>query len=272
MTNQPGLGYISNYALIERLDEDGPIIRYHAKNKTGEDRIVKQLRMKSAPNSLGMVNTTSSDKKKAFKREAKLLESLDHPNIVKFFDFWESEADGSVLVTQFPGPTLLSMVSKYGAFTLDDTLKVGVQICEVLQFLHVRISPIVSGNVRPAAISITREGNAVLIDLSNTRMYIKTAPDAPKVNSEYASPEQTVGRHDFRTDIYSLGATLRYMRTGSGPHAAPKSTGMESLDQVLELLTQQNPDERPQDIKAARRMLYTVYQELVPNLKLPKDL
>jgi len=96
-----------------------------------------------------------------------------------------------------------------------------IQVCDALTFLHTQKPPVIHRDIKPANIKITPEGKAVLVDFGIAKAYFgqsQTTLGARAVTEGYSPPEQYGhGTTDVRSDLYSLGATLYHMLTGTAP-------------------------------------------------------
>lgn len=152
-----------------------------------------------------------------FLREAHLLSTLRHrclPTLHATF----SDQDRSYLVMEaVPGPNL-EMRAQFGRPSEDQVLRWGIEICEVLHFLHTQPEPIIYRDLKPANILERADtGELVLVDFGVARRathgHVGTAVGTPG----YAAPEQYQGIADARSDVYALGATLHRLLTGYDP-------------------------------------------------------
>ncbi len=154
-----------------------------------------------------------------FEREATLLRSVTHPNIVSVYGF-ESDADGSLyLVMEYvPGGSLSSALAVDGPLSVDRAIAIASDVCNALEVLDAL--GIVHRDIKPSNILLTAEGGAKLTDLG-----IAQAPEDVRRTQEaqphpgtlaYKSPEQasSFGYLDQRSDIYALGLVLYEMLTG----------------------------------------------------------
>ena len=103
-----------------------------------------------------------------------------------------------------------------GYLSLEEVLDIGIQICEVLEYLHRRNPPVIFRDVKPANIMRTPGGRIVLIDFGIARYFkLGQASDTSPLGSRgIAPPEQYLGQTDTRSDLYALGATLYTLLTG----------------------------------------------------------
>ncbi|MFQ5505894.1 MAG: serine/threonine-protein kinase, partial [Planctomycetota bacterium] len=154
------------------------------------------------------------------KREAELSERLDHESIIRGFGLGE-EAGYHYLVMEFcEGDSLKLLLRAWGSFPEERVLAVGVQIARALA--HAHSHGIVHRDVKPGNIIVNEDGLAKLTDLGlakGERDLTLTSDGATVGTPQYMSPEQATdpSNVDERSDLYSLGATLYHMSTGSPP-------------------------------------------------------
>jgi serine/threonine protein kinase len=161
-----------------------------------------------------------------FKREAHILAALKHPNLPSIYEQF-SEAGRWYLIMDFiEGETLEDHAKKdpQGHLSVKETLQIGLQLCTVLAYLHSRQPPIIFRDLKPSNIMLTPEGNLYLIDFGIAR-HFKPGQNKDTIafgSPGYAAPEQ-YGKAQTtpQSDIYSLGATLHHLLSGSDPSQSP---------------------------------------------------
>ncbi len=162
---------------------------------------------------------------KLFMREAEMSAQLDHPNIVKVFDFG-AEGNTLYLVMQYiPGKTLDKVLKEKGKLNVQEALLIAYQVLAALSYAHSK--GVVHRDIKPANILVTPDLKAYLFDfgiaaiteaaLSERKGYTAGTP-------EYMSPEQLRGVADPRSDLYSVGVTLFELLTGTVPFKAERIT------------------------------------------------
>ncbi|MCZ7674226.1 MAG: serine/threonine protein kinase [Chloroflexi bacterium] len=165
----------------------------------------------------------SQEAQRQFQREAAVMAGLRHPNLVRVTDHFLIPGQGQYLVMDFiEGQNLGQMMeSQARPFTEAEVLPWIEQICDALNYLHTRDSPIIHRDIKPQNIIITPEGNAVLVDFGISKIYdptLATTIGAKAVTPGFSPPEQYgSGATDARTDVYALGATLYALLTGQEP-------------------------------------------------------
>jgi serine/threonine protein kinase len=161
--------------------------------------------------------------RRQFRTEARLLAQLNHPHVVRIWDF-EDAAEQPYLVMEYvEGLTLADLIEQSGRLRLDRAVRIILHVAEALaagQQLG-----IVHRDVKPANILLSRDGTAKLADLG-LAMFASESSSPPAANQgsvagtvAYMAPEQAVnaGTIDHRADQYALGGTFYQMLTGRLP-------------------------------------------------------
>jgi len=161
-----------------------------------------------------------------FYKEGRAAAQLNHNNIVQAIDVGEAGGYHYFVMEYVEGHTVYDELAKGKAFNEDEALRIVVQIARALQHAHER--GFIHRDVKPKNIIITPDGVAKLADMGLAR----EATDVQTAMAEagraygtpyYIAPEQIRGEVDidFRSDIYSLGATFYHMVTGRVPYDGP---------------------------------------------------
>jgi serine/threonine protein kinase/Tol biopolymer transport system component len=169
-----------------------------------------------------------ADRLSRFQREAKMLASLNHPNIATIFGLEQSDGVNYLVMELVPGETLAERVSA-GALRIEEGLKLGAQIAEALEAAHER--GVIHRDLKPANVKVTPEGRVKVLDFGLAKAFagdsgldLSNAPTLTAMGTEegkilgtpaYMSPEQARGKPvDKRTDIWAFGCVLYEMLTG----------------------------------------------------------
>jgi serine/threonine protein kinase len=161
--------------------------------------------------------------RKAFEREARLLNSLRHPALPRVSDHF-NENDGQFLVMEYiAGEDLAEMMERNGkAFPLADVLKWANQLCDALVYLHAQ--DIIHRDIKPQNLKLTPAGQIVLLDFGLAKgnptdaQHQTVAKSIFGYSRSYASLEQIQGTGtEPRSDLYSLSGTLYHLLTGIPP-------------------------------------------------------
>ena len=162
-----------------------------------------------------------------FKRESLLLTELEHPSIPTVYDyFYDDPSERFYLVMKFiPGSDLSSRLRNAPGGFIDEltVTEWGIQVADVLHYLHTRPQAIIYRDLKPANLMIDSNSNRImLIDFGIARWVNKKEKGVTAVGTMgYAPPELFSGQADARVDIYSLGATMFHLLTGSDPQDNP---------------------------------------------------
>ena len=161
--------------------------------------------------------------RKAFEREARLLNSLKHSALPRVSDHFD-EKDGQFLVMEYiAGEDLAEMMEQGGTeFSLEEVLKWANQLCDALEYLHSQ--NIIHRDIKPQNLKLTPNGQIVLLDFGLAKGNATDAAHQTAAKSifgysrNYASLEQIQGTGtEPRSDLYSLSATLYHLLIGIPP-------------------------------------------------------
>ena len=147
--------------------------------------------------------------------EAALLRTLSHPALPRVHD---SFADGKthILVREFIKGTPLDKAMQDRPFTQHETVDIGIQLCDVLSYLHTQTPPVIHRDVKPGNVILGSGGKVTLIDFGIARTYKADARKDTVFSgtNDFAPPEQYgFSQTDARADIFSLGMLLKYLLT-----------------------------------------------------------
>src|SRR3984893_362256 len=159
-----------------------------------------------------------------FQREAEIGEMLNHPNIIKFIKV--PNKSRQYIVTEYlEGKPLSTVLNEVRPLPIPDAVQIASYVCGAVAHMHQH--KVVHRDLKPQNIMICDDGTLRIIDFGiakSTEMRCLTfAGFTPAMGTpDYMAPEQVKGkRGDERTDIYSLGAVLYEMTTGSVPFEGP---------------------------------------------------
>jgi serine/threonine protein kinase/Tol biopolymer transport system component len=226
--------------------------------------------------------STDSAARQRFDREARVISSLNHPNICHLYDVGSQDGVDFIVMEFLDGETLADRLIK-GPLPLEQVLKCGIEICEGLEKAHK--SGVVHRDLKPGNIMLTKSG-AKLMDfgLAKAMETVKTAAatatlgmpghDSPVTTQgtvvgtfQYMAPEQVEGKEaDPRSDIFALGAVLYEMATGKrafegktttsviaavlerdpAPVSAVQPASPPAFDGLVKACLAKDPDERIQ--------------------------
>jgi predicted Ser/Thr protein kinase len=254
---------IPAYDFLEFLDRGGMGAVYRARQRS-LDRIVA---VKMLPMAMGNRKAFSD----RFKREARALALLNHPNIVSVYDFGEGPGGCLFYVMEYVKGTNLRHLMRAGHTTSGKLLSIAMQVCEALQFAHMH--GVVHRDVKPANVLIDDRGLVKVADFGLAKIIgpssaaqLTGASDALGT-PEYMAPEVLTHEHevDHRVDIYSLGVMLYEMLTGHVPRGAweppSRSAGTDArFDDIVSRAMQSDPHKRFQNMGELSSMMKQLVQ------------
>src|SRR5580765_6551946 len=211
--------------VVERLGEGGMGAVWKAQDATlGRDVAIKVL-----PEAFA----SDPERLARFEREAKVLASLNHPNIAAIYGFHEASGARFLAMELVPGEELGQRISR-GALPLDEARQIALKIAEALEYAHER--GIVHRDLKPANIKITPDGTVKVLDFGLAKAVVGEASGSgptstptilPTMTSAgtamgmilgtaaYMSPEQARGKPvDKRADIWAFGVVVFEMLAG----------------------------------------------------------
>ncbi len=214
---------INNFKLIKKLGEGGFGSVYKA--------IHKELEIPYAVKILNVEQKEKSSVVERFRREAKAIASLNHPNIVRLIDFGWKKDIGYYLVMEFlKGKTLAEYIEEEPTISFDQIERWMKQTCSALSYIHKR--GIIHRDIKPANIFVLNdpeypEEEVKLIDFGiaalGSQFSHLTRTGFTMGSPLYMSPEQAKGAMkniDQRSDLYSLGVVVFYLLSGRPPFIA----------------------------------------------------
>jgi TolB-like protein len=174
-----------------------------------------------------------------FRREAKVLAQLDHPNIVTIYSVEESDGVNFLTMQLVEGLPLDTLVCQSG-LPVEQIIEIAEALADALAAAHEK--GIVHRDLKPANVMVTNDGRVKVLDFGLAKdVRGSTVGDATLASASqtqvgvvmgtpaYMSPEQTSGRPlDHRTDIFSLGVMLHEMSTGKRPFEGTSSAELAS--------------------------------------------
>ncbi len=265
LAGSPSALLARSYRLRALLGKGGFGAVYLAEDLQHADLLValKQINLK------GLSPQQAIEATDTFNREVSLLSGLAHPNLPHIHQHF-ADAEHWYLVMDFiNGETLEDYRGHVtgGHLPLEEVLTIGIQLANVLAYLHAQQPPIIFRDVKPANVMRTAGGHVYLIDFGIARRFRPgQRRDTVVLGSPgYAPPEQYGSAQTTeRSDIYSLGATLRCLLTGEDPEEAtlgkvlPAGRDQEAVAALQRLLGQmlaQDADQRPASMQAVKKAL-----------------
>ena len=160
-----------------------------------------------------------------FEREANILAALSHASIPKIFDFF-TEGQRSYLVMEFvEGKTLEDLLEENGQpIAQEDVADWGIQICDVLAYLHGHTPPVIYRDIKPGNLMLRHDGRIMVIDFGIAKVFEHGQRGTMIGTEGYSPPEQYRGAAEPRGDLYAVAATLHHLLTARDPRLEPPFT------------------------------------------------
>ncbi len=209
-----GESFAGRYEILDELGRGGMGIVY----KASDTKLKRIVALKFLPPELAV----DSETKDRFAREAQAAASLDHPSICTIHEIDEADGKPFISMAYIEGQTLRERI-RSGPLPEDESLEVAIQIADGLEEAHKK--GIIHRDIKPANVMITPKGQVKIMDFGLAKVIGARATREGVVigTLAYMSPEQVRGEPaDHRSDIWSLGAVIYEMITGSLPFPSDK--------------------------------------------------
>ncbi len=256
------------YLVLHTVGQGGMGAVYMAQDTQLGNRLVAVKEMVQS----NLSGQPTQDAVESFKGEAHLLAGLQHPNLPSIYDYFAEAGRWYLLMSFIEGETLEDYLARAQGqkLTLEETLRIGLTLCDVLSYLHAHNPPIIFRDLKPSNIMRSADGHLYLIDFGIARHFKPgQAKDTASYGSMgYAPPEQYgKAQTTERADIYSLGATLYECLSGYDPAQSPfRFPPLQSLvptlpAQLVTLITQMlelDESKRPVSVKMVEQALQLV--------------
>jgi serine/threonine protein kinase len=207
--------HIFNYKITKLIGAGGMAKVYEAIHDKFENRRV-------AIKILDPVLSANDEIRHRFENEAKIMASLDHPNIVKVLDYTDVSGVLAIVMEYLEGVTLSDFVKKKGPMPAEEAAKLMSNILEAFEYAHKH--GVVHRDVKPSNIHLSNTLQPKIMDFGIAKLLTvdenMTRTGTQMGTPTYMSPEQVrdVKDIDKRSDIYSLGVTFYFMLSGAAPY------------------------------------------------------
>ncbi|MDJ0632269.1 MAG: serine/threonine-protein kinase [Xenococcaceae cyanobacterium MO_188.B29] len=219
------------------------------------------------------ISTELAKKAKAremFQREARILSSLEHSGIPRYYDFFYTSERYSLVMELIHGQNL-EQIQTYTTLQVIDWM---IELCDILRYLQNLQEPVIHRDIKPANLILRyNPRQIVLIDFGAVKE-ATTPPGTRIATPGFGAPEQSTGNPCIQSDFYALGATLIYFVTKRLPTHfydlhQKRFVGLEAIGipkplvEVVEKLTEFAPKNRPQTAIAVKELLQQAKSSLM---------
>ncbi len=152
-----------------------------------------------------------------FEREAYTLKSLNYPGIPKYYDFFVENGKKYLAMELVHGQDLEKLVYTHGPVTPLRAIAWMIQTCDILDYLHSQVPPLIHRDIKPANLMVRNSNNHIVVLDFGAVKEIGTAPGTRIGAEGYCAPEQERGQPLTQSDLYAIGPTLIFLLTGENP-------------------------------------------------------
>ena len=220
---------IGKYKITKLIGEGGMASVYEAEHE--------MLGTKVAIKVLNPILSANAEIKTRFRNEAKLMASLDHPNITKVIDFDEQPQQLSIVMEFLNGEDLDQKIKRNGPLSEKEISDIFSQTLSAFQYAHEK--GIVHRDIKPSNIFILSNGHVKILDFGIAKLFGQgnemTQTGTQMGTPIYMSPEQVKGDKsiDHRSDIYSLGVTMFFAINGKPPYNSNTDSQYDIFNKIV---------------------------------------
>lgn len=197
-----------------------------------------------------------------FEREAHTLQSLSHPGIPKYYDFFVEGGKKYLAMELVHGQDLEKLIYMKGPVTPTQAITWMIQTCDILDYLHSQDPPLIHRDIKPANLMVRNANNRIVVLDFGAVKEIGTTPGTRIGAEGYCAPEQERGQPVTQSDLYAIGSTLIFLLSGESPFKYYRQRGRTfrfdltniptitpKLREVIDRVTEPLPRDRYQTAK-----------------------
>ena len=220
---------IGKYKVLRLIGEGGMASVYEAEHEVLATRVAIKV--------LNPILSANSQIRERFKNEAKIMASLNHPNIIKVIDFDDQPQQLSIILELLEGEDLDEKMKKNVPLNDEELNNIFSQTLSAFEYAHSK--GIVHRDIKPANIYILPNGTVKILDFGIAKLFGQgnemTQTGTQMGTPIFMSPEQIRGEKsiDHRSDIYSLGVTLFVAVSGKAPYDSKTESQFDIFNKIV---------------------------------------
>ena len=220
---------IGKYTITKFIGEGGMASVYEGEHEA--------LGTKAAIKILNPILSANKQIRERFKNEARIMASLDHPNITRVLDFEENDSYLAIAMELLSGEDLSNLIKSQGKLSEKEIIHVFEQTLSAFEYAH--NLGIVHRDIKPSNIFVSPNGTIKILDFGIAKLFGQgnemTQTGVQIGTPIYMSPEQVKGDKsiDHRSDIYSLGVTMYYALQGEPPYDGNTSSQFDIFTKIV---------------------------------------
>ncbi len=197
---------IGKYEIVETLERGADTLVVRATHPRLARAVILRVALPAATEAM----------RAALAFEANLLDTIDHPNVVRVIDLFEDDGRTVVVLKDADGPNLARVLEATPRLVLGSAIEIGKSLALALEAVHAKDA--VHADVKPKNVVLGKDGSVVLVDFGNAVPFERSKRRKDHGGSApYLAPEQLVGEVSFSSDVFSLGVCLYEMLAGRRP-------------------------------------------------------
>ena len=209
-----------HFMIVRQIGEGGMSRVFEAEDETLGRRVALKI--------LNRQYGRDAARVEQFRQEALITANVNHPNVIKLYSVGYDQGYFYIAMELVGGGSLEQRIRREGAMKESEALRIGREVAEGLR--AAQQLGLIHRDVKPANILFTENGTAKVVDFG-LALFVERGPDSSGeiwATPYYVAPEKVIdNREDYRSDIFSLGASLYHALTGRPPHKAETNSIQE---------------------------------------------
>jgi hypothetical protein len=213
-----------HFIIVRQIGEGGMSRVFEAEDETLGRRVALKI--------LNRQYSRDASRVDQFRQEALITANVNHPNVIKLYSVGYDQGYFYIAMELVNGGSLEQRIRREGSIREEEALRIGREVAEGLR--AAQQLGLIHRDVKPANILFTETGTSKVVDFG-LALFVERGPDSSSeiwATPYYVAPEKIIdNREDYRSDIFSLGASLFHSLTGRPPHKA-ESNNIQELRSI----------------------------------------